>query len=47
MDLANDERIKRLTEQIRHEKDPNKVLELTQELCRILDIARKPPESKC
>jgi hypothetical protein len=37
MDLANDEPVKRLTEQIQHEKDPDKILQLTQELRRILD----------
>lgn len=37
MDLANDERLKRLTDQIEHEKDPHRVLELAQELLRLLD----------
>ena len=47
-DLANDERLKRLTRQIQQEKDLNKVLQLTQELCRVLDGGSegKPPESK-
>ena len=44
MDPANDERVKRLTAQIQYEKDPDKVLQLTRELCRILD-GGKPPES--
>lgn len=37
MDLANDERLKRLTDQIEHGKDPHRVLELAQELLRLLD----------
>jgi hypothetical protein len=48
MDLANDERVKSLTEQIQHEKDNHKVLALVQELCRILDGGSdgKPPKRK-
>jgi hypothetical protein len=37
MDLADDERIKRLNELIQQETDRDKVLELTHELCRALD----------
>lgn len=37
MDLANDERIKRLNQQIQQETDRDKVLKLTQELVRLLD----------
>jgi len=37
MDLANDERIQRLNEQIQSEKDPNKVISLIDELARLLD----------
>lgn len=37
MDLVNDERIKRLNEQIQQETNRDKVLQLTQELVRLLD----------
>ena len=50
MDLANDERLKRLTDQIEHEKDPHRVLELAQELLRLLDGApegRLSDKSSC
>jgi hypothetical protein len=48
MDLANDHRVRHLTEQIQHEPDQAKLLELVNELCRILDDhkAGKPAESK-
>jgi len=40
MDLANDERIKRLHQQIQEETDRDKLLELAKELCRVLDVGR-------
>lgn len=43
MDLADDERIKRLSEQIQHETDRDKVLKLTQELVRLLDGEDEKP----
>jgi hypothetical protein len=48
MDLADDERIKHLAELIQKETDRDKVLELTLELCRILDGGGgfKQPETK-
>jgi hypothetical protein len=47
MNLANDERIKRLNELIQQETDRDKVLELTRELVRLLDgdTDVKPPDS--
>ena len=41
MDLADDERIRHLNEQIQSEKDPAKLSELTDELIRLID-ERKP-----
>ena len=49
MGLADDEGIKHLAELIQKETDRDKVLELTRELCRILDhggSGAKPPESE-
>ena len=37
MDLANEERIQSLNEQIQNEKDPEKVISLVDELARLLD----------
>lgn len=37
MDLANDERIRKINDQIQIEKDPAKLGELVQEMCRLLD----------
>jgi hypothetical protein len=47
MDLANDERIKRLNELIQQETDRDKVLVLAEELVRLLDghADVEPPES--
>ena len=44
MDLANDERIRRLNELIQAEKNPDKLCELVDELSRLLDekLATKP-----
>lgn len=43
MDLAHDERIKRLSEQIQQETDRDKVLKLSQELVRLLDGENDKP----
>ena len=47
MDLANNERVKRLNELIQQETDRDKVLELMQALVRLLDgdVDFKPPDS--
>ena len=47
MDLANNERIKRLNELIQEETDRDKILELTRDLIRLLDghADVKPPDS--
>jgi hypothetical protein len=47
MDLANNERVKRLNELIQQETDRDKVLELTRELVRLLDgdTDVKPPDN--
>ena len=37
MDLANDERIREINNQIQIEKDPGKLGELVEEMCRLLD----------
>jgi len=47
MDLAEDERIKRLNDQIQQEKDPEKVLQLSHELVRLIDAEHGPkPRAK-
>lgn len=43
MDLADDERIKRLNEQIQQERDREKVLQLSRELMRLLDAKQGQP----
>lgn len=43
MEFADDERIKRLNEQIQEETDRDKVLKLTQELLRLLDSENDKP----
>jgi hypothetical protein len=40
MDLANDERIQVLNEQIQNEKDPERVIALVDELACLLDDSR-------
>jgi hypothetical protein len=40
MDLSDDERIKRLNDQIQQERDREKVLQLSRELMRLLDAKR-------
>lgn len=40
MDLADDERIRRLNDQIQKETDREKVLQLSRELMRLLDAKR-------
>ena len=44
MDLANDERLKQLNEQIQKEHDPKKLAELTQELLKLIDEKREKPK---
>lgn len=46
MDLAKDERIKGLNDQIQQEKDPEKVLQLSRELVRLLDGKQNKPPSR-
>jgi hypothetical protein len=48
MDLANDARIKRLSDQIQQERDPEKLLQLSLELARLLDGEGnfKPPDAE-
>jgi hypothetical protein len=48
MDLADDEHIKQLAARIQRETDRDKVVELAQELCRLVDAKRdgKPQDSK-
>jgi len=46
MDIANDERIQQLNEQIQTEEDPEKLMALVSELERILDEATHEPSAK-
>lgn len=46
MDLANDERVRRLNELIQKEQDSEKLAVLIDELTRLLDEGTKPPEKQ-
>jgi hypothetical protein len=45
MDLANDERIQVLNDQIQSEKDPERVIALVNELATLLDDSRQKADA--
>jgi len=46
MDIYEDERFKQLTAEIQIEQDPQRIIALTDELCRLVDeLQKKKPKS--